>query len=135
MTLELSEKEMISRFSDSMKRAASSAKTMTEDRVDLKPQALLTFVHELKVAAGSAHQLFIYRENLFMEKIRDTLEAVIEQAQNVVATAPSIYWFTIKQALENIAVSGLKSVDQKAMTRQDVLANLDYKQKNLNTDG
>lgn len=134
MVIELNEKEMINRFSDSMKRATSSAKTLSENRIEIKPQALIIFVHELKVAAGSAHQLYIYRENPYMETIRNTLEAVIEKSQDIVAIAPSIYWTAIKEALDNIAVNGLKSIDSKAMSRQDVLTHLDYKQKNLKTE-
>lgn len=69
---------------------------------------LVRFVDGLKVAAGSAHQLAHAQENPNWLKVRDMLEALIEKGQK-------------------LALS-------KAMPRQEVLANLDHRLRNLPKD-
>jgi len=70
---------------------------------------LVRFVDGLKVAAGSAHQLAHAQENPNWLKVRDLLETLIENGQKM-ATA-------------------------RSMPRQEVLRQLDIREKNSRTDG
>ncbi len=74
-----------------------------------EPEMLVRFVDGLKVAAGSAHQLAHAQENPNWLKVRDLLESLIEHGQ--------------KMALS------------RAMPRTEVIRELDYRQKNIKTDG
>jgi uncharacterized membrane protein YfbV (UPF0208 family) len=68
-----------------------------------EPEMLVRFVDGLKVAAGSAHQLAHAQENPNWLSIRDKLETLIEMGQ--------------------------KMAMAKSMPRQQVLAELDKRQK------
>lgn len=121
---------MIGRYSDSLSRASSIAKQfMTCQEVE-KPQLFTDFLHELRVAAGSAHQIAIYRENTHLLEIRDQLEKIIEVGQ----TLPTFtgnqrgLWFGIKQSLDGLSDKGRKIADGVSMSRQAVLANLKWRE-------
>jgi len=70
---------------------------------------LVRFVDGLKVAAGSAHQLAHAQENPNWLKVRDLLESLIENGQ--------------------------KMAMAKSMPRQEVLKQLNIREKNSRTDG
>jgi len=132
MPLEITEKEMLSRFTDALKQSASAAKELAEPMNEKQPKALHDFIHGLKVAAGSTHQLGIYRENLSLLDVRDILEQVIDASQSMVAASisGSPYWVSIQDFLKNMSEQGVKMAESKAMSRQDVLANLVLRAKN-----
>lgn len=73
-----------------------------------EPEMLLRFVDGLKVAAGASHQLAHAQENPHWLKVRDLLENLIE--------------------------SGQKMAMSKSLPRQEVLAELDARQKKLETN-
>lgn len=66
---------------------------------------LVRFVDGLKTAAGSAHQLAHAQEN------------------------PN--WLKIRDLLENLVESGQKMAVSKSMPRQEVIRELDIRQKNI----
>lgn len=135
MSLEITEREMVSRFSESMKEAASCAQVLSREQEQPKPQAFIDFLHAIRVSAGSAHQLYIYRENVYMAMIRDTLEAVIDESTKIAPTFyNSKYWAQIEEALVGIRAKGLKSADEKSMSRNDVLAHLKIRAQNASLD-
>lgn len=72
-----------------------------------EPEMLVRFVDGLKVAAGSAHQLAHAQSNPNWLKVRDMLEGLIEHGQQMAMS--------------------------KAMPRQDVLEQLNIRQRNINT--
>jgi hypothetical protein len=63
MTIYVQEQEMISRLSDSLKRAASRAKEITEAEETKKAEIFIDFIDNIKIAAGSSHQLAHAQEN------------------------------------------------------------------------
>lgn len=133
MALEISESEMISRFTDNMKKAADRAKDFMKSEEKDKPQLFVEFIDSLKISAGSAHQLAHAQSNPQFLGIRDTLEAVIEVGQQLPTFNGNQagIWFSIKTSLEGISQKGLKMATSKAMTRQDVLTELNIRQKAL----
>lgn len=135
MSIEVSEKEMLFRFTDGLSKSASAAKQLLEPMNIGQPKALNDFLHGLKISAGSAHQLGIYRENLGLLDVRDSLERIIEEVQEMSAEIVSgnPVWNDIKKLLEKISVNGIKLAESKPMSRKDVLANLDYMQRNPKT--
>lgn len=133
MALEIGEREMINRLSDSMKEAADRANILASGITIEKPQALSEFLHALKVAAGSAHQLAIYRENLSLFNVRDTLEKVLEYSRDLPLSMnnSSLIWLSIRDSLLGIRETAIKSADAKAKARQEVLAELTFRQTHL----
>jgi hypothetical protein len=126
MPLEVSEYEMIERFSDSLKKSAARAGEFLRTPLEKQPTLFVDFIEGLKTAAGSAHQLAHAQENPNFLRIRDTLEAIIGIGQTLPTfnRAQSGKWFEIKLAIEGIELQGSKMARQKAMKRQDVLAEL-----------
>lgn len=134
--LVVNEHEMIERFFDGCNKAADRAKQFTVCEEQEKPQLFIDFVAALKVAAGSAHQLAHAQENPIFLGIRDTLEKVIAGTNDLVTCGPKSKgsWVVIKQSLEGIANKGKKHATSRAMSRQDVLANLDLRKIKLNAE-
>ncbi len=130
--LEITEKEMLDRYVDGLKRAVSHAKEFHNSSPDQKPQLFLDFIDGIKVAAGSAHQLAHAQENPKWLSTRDILEAVIAASQDikVFIQEDNKHWDQIKTALEGMIVMGTKLATSKAMKRIDVLAHLDERAKN-----
>jgi hypothetical protein len=64
---------------------------------------------------------------------RDILEGVIAVGQSipVMREDDRPLWRRINQSLNDMAAAGQKLFNMKAMTRQDVLLNLDQRLKNL----
>ena len=117
---------MVTRYGDSMRRASSIAKQFMTAQENEKPQLFVDFIHELKVSAGSLHQLAIYRENTNLLTIRDTLEGIIDLGQTtpIFTSAQAGMWFSIKQSLDRLGENGVKIAESKAMSREEVLGNL-----------
>lgn len=134
MTLEISEKEMLDRYVDSLKRAASRASEFIRADEKLKPTLFVDFLHEIKIAAGSAHQLSLAQENPNFLTIRDKLEAILEVGQTLPTFGPKQngLWMSIKASLEQMSVTGMRMATSKAMKRSDVLADLVHRQLILN---
>lgn len=135
MPIEVQEQEMINRYSDSLSKAASISKEFITTQEINKPKLFVDFIHELKCAAGSAHQLGIYQENPNFLTLRDKIEAVIEVGQNLPTFTgqQAGLWFQIKNSLLAMSEAGCKMATSKAMTRNDVLANLNYRQSQIKT--
>lgn len=135
MSIEISESEMLYRYADGLSKASSAAKQLSQPMNPDQPQALADFLHGLKVAAGSAHQLGVYRENFSLLDVRDILENVIDQVQEMTATAVSgnPLWARIEEFLKGMSDKGTKMADSKPISRQDVLSELNYRQKNPKT--
>ncbi len=136
MVIEISEREMILRFVDALSQSASAASQLSRPSNPDQPQALVDFIHGLKVAAGSAHQLGIYRENLKMLSIRDLLENIIEVSNDIIATSASEnpYWIQIQDFLKEMSKQGAQIADSKPQSRLEVLADLDIRARNAGTD-
>lgn len=73
-----------------------------------EPEMLVRFVDGLKAAAGSAHQLAHAQEN------------------------PK--WLTVRDKLEMLIMAGQQLAMAKSMPRQQVLAELDIRAKNIPKD-
>lgn len=136
MSLVVSEHEMIERFVAGCNEAGDRAKQFLKCEENEKPRLFTEFAHGLKVAAGSAHQLAITQENPNFLNIRDVLEKVIAGSQDLVTCGPlsNGSWLSISKSLEGIALRGQRMARAKAMSRTDVLANLDVRQIKLNQE-
>lgn len=124
--IEVTEHEMIQRYSDSMRKASAIAKEFMTALEQKKPSLFIEFITALKHSAGSLHQLAIYRENTHLLTIRDTLEGIIDIGQNtpIFTTAQAGLWFKIKQSLDRLAENGVRIANATAMSREEVLGNL-----------
>lgn len=132
MTLYVNESEMIERYVDSLKKAASRADEFTRAEEDKKPKLFVDFIDGLKVAAGSAHQLAHAQMNPKWLDLRNLLENIIEIGQTLPTfSGTNPLWLKIKGNLENMAVQGQKMFNSRSVSRQDVLDNLDHRLKNL----
>lgn len=136
MSLYISEQEMIQRYGDGLAQASDRAKDfLTAKEVD-KPRLFVEFIHGLKVAAGSAHQLSHQQENPHFLTLRDLLEKIIEIGQ----TLPTFtqqqngMWMGIKKSLDEMAVKGKKMATSKSVTRTEVLDALNLRQIKLDAD-
>lgn len=126
MPIEVSEKEMLYRFGDGLKQAAARAGEFYRSPNERRPQLFIDFIQGIKVAAGSAHQLYFAQENPKWLELRDKLEQVIEIGRSFPPSTDNrnLVWLKIKSLLEALETSGSKLGTSKAMTRTDVLANL-----------
>lgn len=126
---------MIERFSDSLKQASSRCRELVKSELVEKPSIFVDLVASLKVAAGSAHQLAMAQSNPNFLLFRDTLEKFAVFAQSsVFKDSESLIWFTVADKLDELAINGKKAATSKAMSRQDVLENLDTRQKTSETN-
>ena len=122
---------MIERLADSLKRASSRAKEFMTAVEAEKPKLFVDFISNLKIAAGSCHQLGLYQENTNFLKMRDNLEKVIEVGQSLPTFTgnQSGLWFSIKTSLDNMAEQGKRMATSKGMKRSDVLVELALREK------
>lgn len=138
MSLEISEREMLDRFSDGLRRSADIAGQFKEAEERKKPSLFITFVDGLKIAAGSAHQLSHSQQNPNWLSVRDKLESVIEVSQKLVYI-PGIFdtplWGNIKVSLEEMNLRGRTMGMAKSMPRHEVLESLKIRQSKINHDG
>lgn len=127
---------MIERFEDGLKKSAARAKEFITTEEFKKPALFVDFIDGLKVAAGSAHQLAHAQENPYFLGIRDTIEKIIEIGQELptFSGAQAGLWFTIKTSLEGIALTGGKMARAKAISRQNVIKELDHRQSLIQTE-
>lgn len=127
---------MISRFTDSLKKSASRAEEITKAPDKDKPRIFVEFIDGLKISAGCAHQLAHAQENPYFLTIRDTLEGIIEIGQKlpVMNQSQNVLWLGIKTSLETMSTKGQRMATSKAVTRTEVLANLDVRQKALDAE-
>lgn len=128
---------MIERMHDNLMRAADRAKDFMKAEESTKPALFVDFIGCLKVAAGSFHQLSMAQENPNFLAMRDVIEQVIDVGQSLPTFNGNQagLWFKIKLSLEGIADRGKRMATSKAMSRQDVVTQLDVRQKALNVDG
>lgn len=123
---------MLERYTDGLKKASARAKDfLTASRED-KPKLFVDFIDGLKVSAGSAHQLAHAQENPKWLDTRDLLEGIIAVGQTlpVFSENDGKLWTKISQSIDMMIVTGNKLATSKAMKRTDVLANLEFRQKN-----
>lgn len=127
---------MIERFNDSLKRSAARAKEFMSTPEAEKPALFVDFINGLKVAAGSSHQLALTQENPYFLTVRDTIEKIIDIGQELPTFIgqQAGLWFSIKLSLEGIADTGFKMATRKALTRQQVLTQLDFRQAQIKVD-
>ncbi len=135
MTILVSETEMVQRYVDGLNRASSRASEfVTEVSPQKKAELFVDFIDNIKVAAGSSHQLAHQQMNPKWLDVRDILEGVISVSQSITvfSGADNALWNSIKNSLDMMVIQGKKMATSKAMTRQDVLTNLDHRLKVLN---
>lgn len=133
MVVYLSESDMIKRFNDSLKLAASHAKEFTECELEKKPKLFVEFIEGLKGAAGSSHQLAHAQMNPYWLDVRDRLEKIIEVGQSLPSFNNPNYalWLQISDSLLHLADQGNKMFLRKALPAQQVDRLLDIRLKNL----
>jgi len=126
---------MIERYVDGLKKAADRAKDFMTVEENKKPTLFVEFIDSLKIAAGSAHQLAHAQENPNFLDIRDTIEKVIEIGQHLptFTNKQAGMWLSIKVSLEGLAEKGRRMATNRALTRQNVLKNLDIRKENIKT--
>lgn len=135
MTLYVTEQEMIDRFIDSLKRAADRAKDFPETPMNKKGEKFVEFINDIKVAAGSAHQLGHAQENPKWLDTRDLLENIITVGYTLPQNSENEngLWAKVQTLLEQLSETGRKLATMRAMKRVDVLTHLDARsKKNLN---
>lgn len=126
---------MIERFSDSLNEAASRCRELTKAEEENKPEIFVKLVHALKVAAGSSHQLSMAQMNPNWLFLRDALEKFMEFAQeNVFKDSESGIWLAVSDTLLSLSDKGQKMAAAKAVSRQEVLEQLDVRQEAINKD-
>lgn len=133
MTLYITEAEMLERFIDANKKAASRAQEITEAEEKKKPGLFVEFVNSVKVAAGSAHQLAHAQENAKWLDVRDLLENIVTVSMSLPQKQQDVLWIRIKEFLIEIADSGRKLATMRSMTRKEVLENIDHRSTVANT--
>lgn len=135
MVLYVTEKEMIERFGDSLKEAASRCREFSKVEVTERPEIFIRLVASLKVGAGSAHQLSMAQMNPQWLFIRDMLENFSVFAQeNIFKESEGKIWSLVADELDKLSVSGHKMATDKAISRQDALDILDEREKAARLD-
>lgn len=126
MVVYLNEQEMIDRFGDGLKKAASRTDDFLQAAPVNKPRIYADFIEGIKVAAGSAHQLAQTRESPKWLKIRDILELVIVISQElpVAKQDDGPAWKRVKEQLEALHKTGIRLYLSRPEKRQDVLVEL-----------
>lgn len=136
MTIYLSESEMFERYVDGLTKSSSRANEFMITSLNKQPALFTDFIGGIKVAAGSAHQLFHAQENPKWLKIRDILEGVIEVGQNLpVHTENQAHlWKRIKESLDVMILKGSNLFVSKPMVRHEVLLELEKREKSARLD-
>lgn len=121
---------MLSRFSDGLKQAASRAGEFYRSPTEKRPQLFIDFISGIKVAAGSSHQLAHTQQNTKWLELRDKLEQIIELGKTFPPSTDnrSTVWVTVKTLLENLEKSGRQLGSAKAMSRSELLVNLNARE-------
>lgn len=131
MVLYVSETEMIERYGDSLAEAASRCREFNKVEESERPEIFVKLVSSLKVGAGSCHQLAMSQMNPTWLIFRDTLEKFSDFCQsNIFKDSESTIWTTVANELDKMSYNGKKMASSRAKTRQEVLAELDQRQKN-----
>ena len=136
MTVYLSEKEMLDRYCDGLSKAAARAGEFFRSPQEKRPKLFIDFIEGIKVAAGSAHQLAHAQENPKWLEIRDKLEQILEVGKHYPPATEnrSSVWIKVKGLLENMEIFGRKLGTSKAMTRIEVLANINARELKNNLE-
>lgn len=137
MSGETPEREMIERLVDGARTAADRVQDMClalKFGVPIAPGLLIQFRYALRAASGSAHQLGHAQQNPAYFSIRDQLDQIGSNA--TVATMVSgerggFVLALIGQALDRLWREGQRMATARSVSRQDVLAALDVRQKAL----
>ena len=127
---------MIERFSDGLKKSASRAGEFYQSPSERRPQLFIDFIEGIKVAAGSAHQLFHTQQNSNWLNIRDNLEKIIEVGRTFPpSNGNNTIWVKVKTLLEDLEKSGRKlALNTKAMSRTDLLVDMSVREQNARLD-
>lgn len=131
MVLYVSETEMIERFVDSLKEAASRCREFSKVPEVDRPDVFVKLVSSLKVGAGSAHQLSMAQVNPKWLQIRDTLEMFSIYCQETIfkdSEGPT--WEIVAKELDKLSYNGIKMARSKAVSRDDVLEELLKREEN-----
>lgn len=131
LTLYVTESEMIERFIDSLKRAADRAKMFPEAENKKKGEIFVEFIDDIKIAAGSAHQLGHTQENPKWLDTRDLLENIITVGYSLPQNneTENGLWAKVETLLLQLSETGRKLATMRAMKRSDVLLHLDQRAK------
>lgn len=125
MVLYVSEQEMIERFADSLKEAASRCREFSKVPEIERPDVFVKLVSSLKIGAGSAHQLAMAQMNPQWLLFRDTLEKFSEFAQKTIFDiSEGPIWETVAKELDKLSYNGEKMARAKSRSRDDVLDDL-----------
>lgn len=121
---------MLDRYCDGLKMAASRAGEFYKSPTEKRPQLFVDFLHGIKVAAGSSHQLAHSQENTKWLEIRDKLEQIIDIGKHFPPATDnrSTVWIKVKTLLETLEVTGRKLATSKAMKRSELLVNLNERE-------
>lgn len=120
----ITEKEMVNRMTDSLKKASDKAKEFTKVEASKKPALFVDFIHELKIAAGCSHQLAHSRidQSPHWLDIRDNLEKIVEVSQTLPALTgeQNFIWISISNTLTQFAENIRKLFDVPGMSMTSV---------------
>lgn len=135
MVVYLTEKEMIDRYADGLQESASRALEFTTSAIKERPKLFTQFIHGIKVAAGSAHQLAHAQMNPKWLDVRDLLEKIIDMNSNLPITTfnseQQLVWSSISKSLLSLVEKGKTLATMKVMPHYEVLSRLDVRQKKL----
>lgn len=133
MNLYVNESEMLERYGENLKKAASIAGNFTKTKEVDRPKLFVEFINSLKIAAGSAHQLGVTRLEPLWLNLRDVLEKIVELGQQLPNLGDSVnrHWVGIQKNLEILAYRGRVLGESRMRPRQDVLQDVDRRMKNL----
>lgn len=126
---------MLERFVDGLKKSASRALEFPVAEESAKPQLFVDFLDGIKVAAGSAHQLFHNQHNPNWLQLRDVLEGVIAIGMDLPTfIGKDHYWPEISKSLDILREKGQRLVSMRAVSRQDLMKEMDRRLRNLDVN-
>lgn len=136
---DVTEHEAISRFIEGIKEASSSIRLLED--FEKNRDETTKFAKALRVASGSAWQLYHMQDNPDFLAIRDQLEILMKQGSimavnkhlgfNIKAKYGVSPFVALSNMLLAISEIGARLATSKAVPRNVVLGALDERQKNL----
>lgn len=130
MTLFITEKEMIERFADGLKEAASRCRQFHTVPESERPDLFVKLIASLRISAGSAHQLAMARIDQPQWLLyRDTLEKFSDFAKDTIfVDSEGSIWETVAIELDRLAETGRKTAQSAGWSREAVLDEMDRRE-------
>lgn len=137
MSRDTPESEMIERFVDATRQAADRVQDVCRAlmlNAPVMPRTLLALRRSLGIASASAHQLGHAQSNPAFFGLRDQLD---ETTKHITAAVMSrsprsgVVLSMLGQVLDRLWRDGQRIATSRAVSRQDVLAALDVRQRAL----